>query len=87
VDLMMLSSGFWCYADSSADANILEEHTLSSLRADENLSPSLHHLPTRLHGAKTQNCIIILAAVKISNLTQCVSICNSKLTELFTKSV
>jgi hypothetical protein len=45
----------WYHVDSSVDANILEKHW---------------HLPTSLHGAKTQNnTIIMLTAIETSNLT------------------
>jgi hypothetical protein len=43
----------------------------SGLKMRQYVSPKRWHLPTSLHGAKTQkNSIIILTAFKISNLTQ-----------------
>jgi hypothetical protein len=47
------------------DVNAYEKH----VSIDANVSEKLFHLPTSLHGSKTQKNIIILTAVKTSNLT------------------
>jgi hypothetical protein len=56
--------------DSLVAANVSEKHTFPIVRAEDGDSMFLRwHLPTSLQDAKTQkNSIIILIAVKISNL-------------------
>jgi serine/threonine protein phosphatase PrpC len=67
--LIMCSSGFWRGVDSLVDVNVSEKHTVSIFRA-EDLKMETVYTATSLHNAKThKNIIIILTAVKTSNLS------------------
>jgi hypothetical protein len=70
------SSGFWHRVDSSVDANVSEKYTVSIFRVEsfgetyclhlqpwrwrQYVSPERWHLPTSLHGVRTQKNSIII---------------------------